>query len=254
MSIYVNSGGTQSGPFDETSVLERLKNGQLSMDDLGIRQGESEWRRLREMFPNAVLPPLQASAFVASPVLVPVNSSDIALLYRKTTIQKIFFGLVFFGLGVAFIGSVVYFMSMRGSSGDLIADLGNMSYRILARDTAIGLFIAAFFSLIAFLLTFKRKIIASNGLRIVLRLFFLFILFIGIIEFGYAAVSFLTYSPPSKTADSKSNEMLKALEDGEAAVGPIKPVAFHVPISIGLMMLGLSGALMTKRNGSEERD
>ena len=251
MSIYINSGGKQSGPFDEKNVLERLKNGQMSMDDLGIRQGESQWRRLREMFPNAVLPPLQASAFVASPVLVPVNSADVVPLYRKTTIQKIFFGLIFLGIGVAFIGSVVYFMSMRGSSGDLMADLGNMSYRVLARDTAIGLFVATFFALIAFLSTFKRKIIASNGFRIPLRIFFLLIIFIGIIQFGYAAVAYLNYSPPSRTPDSKSNELLRALEAGEEAVGPLKIVSFHVPIAFGLMLLGLSGALMTKR-GDEE--
>ena len=53
MSIYISKNNQQSGPFDESKVLEMLSSGQLSPDDFAIRQGGSQWQKLGEMFPNA---------------------------------------------------------------------------------------------------------------------------------------------------------------------------------------------------------
>jgi hypothetical protein len=52
MPIYVTKDNQQSGPFEDHVVIDQLKNGQLSPDDLAIRQGESSWQRLGDMFPG----------------------------------------------------------------------------------------------------------------------------------------------------------------------------------------------------------
>lgn len=225
-------------------------NGQLAMDDLGIRKGETEWRRLRELFPDAALPALQQfSAGVAAPIVA--GGPESPALYRNTLPLKILFGVCLLGMFLAFVGSAFYFWSLWGSSGDLMTDLGRMSYRVLARDMAIATFIATFFALLAFVMTFKRRIIQSGGVRIALRIFFIFVLLIGLIQFGYGAISYLSYSAPYKPANSKSNEMLKALEDGEETVGPLKGPTFFLPLSAGMMLFALSGILMTKRGPRE---
>lgn len=56
MQIYINKNNQQSGPFDEAKVLEMLGNGQLSTNDLGIRQGDSQWQKLGNLFPAAAQP------------------------------------------------------------------------------------------------------------------------------------------------------------------------------------------------------
>jgi hypothetical protein len=74
MPIYVNKDNQQSGPYEDHVVIDQLKNGLLSPDDLAIRQGEPSWRRLGEMFPGVggsrsvppVPPPTSASADTAS--------------------------------------------------------------------------------------------------------------------------------------------------------------------------------------------
>lgn len=53
MSIYISKNNQQTGPFDETKVLEMLRSGQLSPNDLAIRQGGNQWQKLGEMFPSA---------------------------------------------------------------------------------------------------------------------------------------------------------------------------------------------------------
>lgn len=245
MSIYIHKNNQQSGPFEEAKVLEWLKNGQLSNEDLACREGASDWQPLRILFPQTsqVSTPNFPSANVQSRMAEETPS------YRKTTFQKIVFGGIFVLLILAFVASLVYFKNMMGSSGDLEADLRNMSYRILARNTAIALFIAAFFGLIAFLLTFKKKIISSGGLRIILRCCFVFLLVIGIIQIGYASFSYLNYRPPYKppvSKNSESNSLLKAMDEGEAATGGIAIPAFHTPIALGLLLLGAAGFSMTQ--------
>ena len=262
--IYIYKNDRQSGPYEDHIVLEQLKSGVLSPDDLAIRHGETRWQPLSDMFPgvsSAPPPPLQEEKFIppspppraertAAVVVVPATEP----LYRKTLLQKIFFGLVFLGVLAAFIGSLVYFWSMMSSSGDLTADLRNMSFRILVRNAAIGLFLATAFSFLAFVLTFKRKIITSGALRIALRVIFVFILLAGLIEFGVGLYSYFMYTKPyvASTKPGDQNELVKALEEGEAATGPYESAVIHLPISAGLVLLGLSGFLMTKRGRSAD--
>lgn len=54
MQIYINKDNQQLGPFEETKVLEMLGNGQLSTNDLGIRQGENQWQNLGKLYPQFV--------------------------------------------------------------------------------------------------------------------------------------------------------------------------------------------------------
>jgi hypothetical protein len=83
MPIYVNKDNQQSGPYEDHVVIDRLKNGMLSPNDLGIRQGETSWQKLGDMFPGVgdsrsvsvppVPPPVKPasvgapSAFAAAP-------------------------------------------------------------------------------------------------------------------------------------------------------------------------------------------
>ncbi len=51
MSIYIIRNNQQTGPFEEHAVLARLRNGQLSGEDLACRTGESNWQPLKTLFP-----------------------------------------------------------------------------------------------------------------------------------------------------------------------------------------------------------
>lgn len=57
MSIYISKNNQQLGPFEESKVLEMLGNGQLSRNDLAIRHGEEQWRKLAELYPNLQIEP-----------------------------------------------------------------------------------------------------------------------------------------------------------------------------------------------------
>lgn len=69
MQIYVTKNGQQLGPFEENVVQEKLRNGVFSPADLGIRQGETAWCSLGEMFPGSIgggqIPPSAQSEPVA---------------------------------------------------------------------------------------------------------------------------------------------------------------------------------------------
>lgn len=55
MQIYVNRNGQQSGPYEGNIVLDKLRNAEFSPNDLGIRQGETVWRSLGEIFPQILV-------------------------------------------------------------------------------------------------------------------------------------------------------------------------------------------------------
>ena len=65
MPIYINKNNQQSGPYEDHVVIDQLRNGMLSPNDLGIRHGESTWQRLGDMFPNVS----------ATPAAAPVSAS-----------------------------------------------------------------------------------------------------------------------------------------------------------------------------------
>jgi hypothetical protein len=51
MSIYISKNDRRLGPFDDAKVRSMLDGGELAPDDLAIRHGEIEWRRLSAMIP-----------------------------------------------------------------------------------------------------------------------------------------------------------------------------------------------------------
>jgi len=252
MPIYIYKNNQQSGPYEEHLVLDQLRSGMLSPDDLAVRHGESQWQPLRLMFPNvtpAVTPPPPPQAFAASankPVSASVTSVEPEPQYRNTMLLKVFFGLCLLG-SIGILAAAVYYIFNFGSSGNLESDLSRLGFRDLAKYLAIGAFVGGFFTFLAFLLAFKRKLIRSNGLRVGLRVFFVLVLLSGLVSVAAGAVTYLTYSAPIATKASESNELLRALEAGSAATGPYETAMIALPIGAGLFLLGLSGILMAKR-------
>ena len=59
MQIYITKNNQQSGPFEEVQVLEMLRSGQVSPNDLGFRQDSRQWQPLREMFQISAPSPSQ---------------------------------------------------------------------------------------------------------------------------------------------------------------------------------------------------
>ena len=256
MAIYIHRNGEQFGPYEEQIVIDQLHNGQLSPDDMGIRQGEKDWQKLRVMFPDAAPATPSPDAIPPPPVVAETPSAapvQHEAIYRGTTLQKIFFGLCLLVAVIAFGGAAFYFYTLTGSTGDLQADLARVSYRVFARNLSGGVLVGGFLALLAFALTFKRKLIRSNGLRIGIRVIFILILLVGLGNLGYGAVSYLTYNAPynSSRKTGEPNELLKALEQGTAAVAPFEMAAVLLPIGAGLFLFGLSGILMTKKLRTE---
>jgi hypothetical protein len=245
--IYIYKNNQQSGPYEEHLVLDQLRTGLLKPDDMAIRQGESQWQPLRTMFPQAsstgAPPPVE---FVAPAAAKPVSSSTPEAQYRNTILEKVFFGLCFLG-AIGILAAAVYYIFSFGPSGNLEQDLARMSFRDLGKYAAIGMFVGGFFMFLAFVLSFKRKLIRSNGARIALRAFFALVLLAGLGTAAFGAISYLNYSAPTKTKASESNELLRALEAGSEATGPYETAAIALPIGAGLFLFGLSGILMAKR-------
>lgn len=78
MSIYISKNNQQSGPFDESKVLEMLAGGQLSPNDFAIRQGSNQWQKLGEMFPNAGARPAAAQSPFVQPQAQDFNQPPVA--------------------------------------------------------------------------------------------------------------------------------------------------------------------------------
>jgi hypothetical protein len=115
MSIYITKNNQQSGPFDDSKVLEMLNSGQLSPDDFAIRQGASQWQKLSEMFPDAGRQSFgQAAANVAQPVNEPqaVNQPAAEQAAPKKSRKGLLFGclgiLLLTGLVLAVLGFLGY--------------------------------------------------------------------------------------------------------------------------------------------------
>lgn len=255
MQVFVFKDGQQLGPFDEGEVSARLWDGKFSGEDLGIREGDTQWKPLNVLFPQTAqppgfqppLPPAVAVA-AASPAAV-----EQPALYRKTLFAKVFFGLTLLGAIVLTVGAAAYWKFVLVPSGNLTTDLGNAPFRSFAIYTAIagvGMTVLTFFAL---LLCFKRRIIGSNGLRIFLRLFFVLVLLIGLADIGYGAFSYFNWRPTTSTVSSQNsagNDLLKALDEGEKVAGPLTQLGIFLPIGLGFIFLGLSGIAMTKSSGT----
>ena len=78
MPIYINKNGQQSGPYEDHIVIDQLRSGVLSRDDMGIRHGDRSWQKLGDMFPNAVDEPRTGFAASSSPIGTAAPAGDIA--------------------------------------------------------------------------------------------------------------------------------------------------------------------------------
>lgn len=79
MSIYISKNNEQSGPFEESDVRDRLRRGDLSTNDMAIRQGDAGWQRLGEMFPDvkrATEPAASTAAAAGSAVPLASNTAQ----------------------------------------------------------------------------------------------------------------------------------------------------------------------------------
>jgi hypothetical protein len=203
------------------------------------------------MFPQVVQIDAPRAVRSDSPPAKPVTPTGTGAAigeprFRKTALQKVFFAFCFL-VAVGLLAACAYYIFTYRPSGSLEADLSRLGYRDLVRNLAIGTFVGAFFAFLAFVLSFKTKLIRSNGPRLALRVFFIVALLVGLGNLVFGAIKYVTYRAPVVTAAAESNELLQALESGSAATGPYQAAVITVPIGAGLFLFGLSGFLMTKR-------
>jgi hypothetical protein len=101
MPIYINKDNQQSGPYEDQAVIDQLRSGSLSPNDMAIRQGDSSWQRVGDMFPGVSSG--QSSAFpINAAAAAPVAS--VAPAARKGGCLKgglIGTGLILLLLGIA---------------------------------------------------------------------------------------------------------------------------------------------------------
>ena len=110
MSIYINKNNQQSGPFDESKVLEMLNSGQLSPDDFAIRQGGSQWQKLSDLFPHAggfAAAPAAAKPFTQATAQPPLSEAK-PKKSRKGLLIGCLGILLFSGLVLAVVGFIAY--------------------------------------------------------------------------------------------------------------------------------------------------
>lgn len=117
MSIYIYKSNQQTGPFEESAVLEWLKTGQLSGEDFGCRTGAKEWQSLKILFANNPAQPVNdlnvapnnavngGQEFYNQPVVNWARQTlqtpvEIKLRYNS----PIFIGVLFAILGIFFLG------------------------------------------------------------------------------------------------------------------------------------------------------
>jgi hypothetical protein len=115
MSVYIYKNNQQFGPFEEAQIFEMLRSGRLSPEDMGIRQGQTQWQPLRVLF----APP--ASGFSPAPPPVPPNAPSPAHARPQPAAKTsgaarlLIFALL--GLGglllVAVVGGVAFFSFFR---------------------------------------------------------------------------------------------------------------------------------------------
>ncbi len=72
MKIYIHKNNQQSEAFEESEISERLRRGELSPDDLAVREGESEWKPLRQLLNPQMLMAGSAFPTVATASAAPV--------------------------------------------------------------------------------------------------------------------------------------------------------------------------------------
>ena len=113
MQIHINRNGQQLGAFDENAVLQMLQSGQLSPNDLGIRQGEQQWQPLGKLFPAIN----QTPNFAANPQYSQ-NNVQTPMPMQKSGASK---GCLFSLLGVG----ILFILAIAGIFGYLLINKRN---------------------------------------------------------------------------------------------------------------------------------
>lgn len=119
MSIYVHKNNQQLGPFEESKVLEMLNAGELSAQDMAIRQGDKEWRKLGDYYPNVGAPPATPEptptpASTPTPEPTPAPATDAAAQPAPRKSKKgLLLGCGAFLLVALLIAAVLGFFAYR---------------------------------------------------------------------------------------------------------------------------------------------
>lgn len=82
MKFYIYKNNQQSGPFAESEVLDRLRGGKLSPDDLAAREGESGWKPLGELL-TPQMPTTAGGAFPAVAAVLGLISASVGFFLRR---------------------------------------------------------------------------------------------------------------------------------------------------------------------------
>jgi hypothetical protein len=110
MSIYVQKNDQQLGPFEESKVLEMLKTGELAAQDMAIRQGDKEWRKLGDYYPNVGAP---TPTPTPPPAPAPTTPDDTAPAAPKKSKKGLLLGCGAFILVALLVGAVLGFFAYR---------------------------------------------------------------------------------------------------------------------------------------------
>ena len=78
MAFYISQNRHQLGPFEESQVLEGLREHRFAPDDLAWKDGMPDWQTLRQLFPQTSPPPIPAGAGIPSftPSAIPPSIGD----------------------------------------------------------------------------------------------------------------------------------------------------------------------------------
>jgi len=234
MPAYINHEGQQTGPFDDHVVIEQLRSGQLSPDDLSIRTGDAQWQTLRTMFPNSVVHPISPAQAV----------SATEAQYRKTVFPKVFFGMCLVVEIIVILILAFYFYGVIDPSRNLAHLLDKSVIGILFVILS-GNFTGGFLTLLAFLMAFKRRIVRSNGLRIGIRTVSVLVLLFGLGNVGlWGYQLYVTNHAYSLANTGRPEALFFGLHD---MMLPYGMGLIFLPIAVGLFLFGLSGIMMAKR-------
>jgi hypothetical protein len=130
MSIYIHKNNQQLGPFEESKVLEMLRNGEVSPNDMAIRQGETEWRKLGDYYPDAgSTAPAPAPVAAAQPAPnAPDQAAPVAAAQpaQKKSKKGLLLGCAAFFVIALLIAAVLGFLAYRNlNPADSTEDLPN---------------------------------------------------------------------------------------------------------------------------------
>jgi membrane protein YdbS with pleckstrin-like domain len=119
MATYVRRNGEKLGPFEDAQLLSSLQQGMFSYDDLALRDGWTDWKPLRTLFP----PPATALG------VTPPTAEEQRMWSGKPSHWNFFFSwllaLVFVGAGafclwIYFNGGTNPLLVIPGAIGILI--------------------------------------------------------------------------------------------------------------------------------------